>query len=134
MRSALPLRDDLPIVDSLDADGELISRRAQWTEAWKNWFTAVSRAILWNKSLAGTKTFDFGNIVAHSELSTTVNVIGARTELAPIVTVTPDVNTAGIVYKGVVTVDDTVTVYALNTTALAIDPPSTIFRVLVLQP
>jgi hypothetical protein len=121
-------------VEDTDADGNVVGTRAVWTQPWKNYFNALARAIVWNTSLAGTRTIDFGNIVAHSELSSTITVIGARTELAPIVTVTPDVNTAGIVYKGVVTADDTVTIYALNTTALAIDPPSTIFRVMVLQP
>lgn len=125
MRSALPLRDGLPV----DVDGA-----AQWPPTWQNYFNALARAIIWNISLAGTKTHDFGGINAHTEASTTVNVIGARTEDAPVVLVTPDINTAGIVYKGVVTADDTVTVYALNTTALSIDPAETIFRVVVLQP
>lgn len=134
MRTALPLRDDLPVTEDRDPEGTVLARRAVWPETWKNYFNAIARAIIWNKSLAGIGTFDFGNIGAHSELSTTVNVLGARTELAPIVTVTPDINTAGVVYKGVVTADDTVTIYALNTTAAGIDPAVTIFRVLVLQP
>jgi hypothetical protein len=51
----------------------------------------------------GTKTHDFGNIAAHTEASTTVTVVGARTMDTPIVIVTPSANTAGIHYKGVVT-------------------------------
>lgn len=134
MRSALPLRDGLPVTEEMNNDGLILSRTANWPETWKNYFNALARAIIWNKSLAGTKTHDFGSILAHTESSTTVTIEGARTDLAPIVTVTPSINTAGIVYKGVVTAIDTVTIYALNTTALAIDPAETVFRVLVLQP
>ena len=124
MNSALPTREDLPVA------GE----RAVWTTAWKNWFSAVMRALVWNLSLTGTKTHDFGSINAHTESSTTVTVTGARTDGTPTVTVTPSLNTAGISYKGVVTADNTVTIYALNTTGAGIDPASTVFRVLVLQP
>ncbi len=110
------------------------SPTARWTTSWKNWFNAIVRALVWNLSLTATKTHDFGSINAHTESSVTVTVTGARASGTPTVLVTPDVNTAGIHYKGVVTADDTVTLYALNTTALAIDPGSTTFRVLVLQP
>ncbi len=131
MNSALPTREDLPILMDQKTDRPLAAR---WTQTWKNWFNAVARALVWNLSLTATKTHDFGNIGAHTELSTTVTVTGARTDSTPSVTVTPSVNTAGIHYKGVVTGDDTVTLYALNTTAAGIDPASTTFRVLVLQP
>lgn len=131
MNSALPLRDDLPVMVD-PATGRPIA--ARWTERWANWFNALMRAVAWNLSLTATKTHDFGSIAAHTESSTTVTVAGARTTDTPLVIVTPSANTAGIHYKGVVTGDDTVTLYALNTTAAAIDPASTIFRVLVLQP
>lgn len=88
----------------------------------------------WNKALSATKTHDFGSINAHTEASTTITVTGARTTDTPTVLITPSANTAGITYKGVVTADDTVTLYALNTTAASIDPASTTFRALVLQP
>lgn len=114
--------------------GVVLARRAVWTQTWKNYFNALARAIVWNVSLAGTKTHDFGLIAAHTEASTTVTVTGARTDDEPIVIVAPSINTAGIVYKGVVTADNVVTLYALNTTAAGIDPASTTFRVLVLQP
>lgn len=116
--------DNLPVVGAI----------ATWTRPWLNFFNAIVRALVWNQSLTGTKTHDFGNILAHTEGSTTVTVTGARTTNTPTVLVTPSANTAGIVYKGVVTADDTVTLYALNTTALAIDPASTVFRVVVMQP
>lgn len=130
MRAAIPLRDELPVTD------ELINgvRTAAWTQPWANFFNAIVRALVWNLSLTATKTHDFGSINAHTELSTTVTVTGARTMDTPTVLVTPSANTAGIHYKGVVTGDDTVTLYALNTTALAIDPASTTFRIVVLQP
>lgn len=131
MNSAIPLREDLPI--NRDGAGEPVSSR--WTQTWSNWFNAVARALAaWNLSLTATKAHDFGNIAAHSEDSTTVTVTGARTDDTPVVLVTPSANTAGIHYKGVVTADNTVTLYALNTTAAGIDPASTTFRVVVLQP
>lgn len=131
MKSAVPLRDDLPIAN--DPAGVPIASR--WTKTWGNWFNAVMRALFaWNVSYTGTKTHDFGNINAHTESSTTVTVTGARADDVPTVMVTPSVNTAGIAYKGVVTADDVVTLYALNTTAAGIDPAETSFRVTVLQP
>lgn len=129
MKAALPLRDYLPI--QFDA-GVPVS--ARWTERWKAYFNAIARALVWNLSLTGTKTHDFGLIAAHTEASTTVTVSGARTYDTPTVLVAPSANTAGIHFKGVVTADDTVTLYALNTTAAGIDPASTTFRVVVLQP
>lgn len=131
MRSALPLRDNLLI--ARDGDGDPVG--IIWPASWDQWFNAVMRALFaWNVSLTATKTHDFGNINAHTEASTTVSVLKARTADTPTVLVGPSVNTAGIVYKGVVTADDTVTIYALNTTAAGIDPASTTFRVTVLQP
>lgn len=130
MKTAIPLRDELPVSD------EMVSgvRTAAWTQTWANFFNAIARALVWNLSLTATKTHDFGNINAHTEASTTVTVFGARTLDTPTVTVTPSANTAGMHYKGVVTADNTVTIYALNTTGVAIDPASTTFRVVVLQP
>lgn len=131
MNAALPLREDLPfLVDQ--GTGQPVA--AKWTERWKAYFNAIARALVWNLSLTGTKTHDFGNILAHTEASTTVTVTGARTTDTPSVIVTPSANTAGVHYKGVVTANDTVTLYALNTTAAAIDPASTTFRIVVLQP
>jgi hypothetical protein len=130
VKSAIPLRDDLVVrVDPVTSES-----RARWPQTWANWFNALMRALVWNLSLTATKTHDFANIAAHTELSTTVTVEGARTMDTPTVIVTPSLNTAGVHYKGVVTADDTVTIYALNTTAVGIDPASTTFRVLVLQP
>lgn len=131
MNAALPLREDLPVMVD-PATGQPVA--AKWTERWKSYWNAVARALVWNLSLTATKTHDFGNIAAHTEDSTTVTVTGARTTDTPTVVVSPSVNTAGMHYKGVVTANDTVTIYALNTTALAVNPASTTFRVLVLQP
>lgn len=130
MKSAIPLREDLPVSD----DPITGSSRAKWTQTWAAWFNGVARALVWNLSLTATKTHDFANIAAHTELSTTVTVTGARTMDTPTVLVTPSANTAGVHFKGVVTADNTVTLYALNTTAAGIDPSSTTFRVTVLQP
>ncbi len=125
MRQAIPARDPLTTEDG---------KPVKWPETWLGWFSAVLRALVWNISLTATKTHDFGNIAAHSEDSTTVTVTGARTDNPPTVLVTPLANTAGIIYKGVVTADNTVTIYALNATGAGVNPLSTTFRVVVLQP
>ena len=131
MKGALPLRDDLPVAEDPIAGGKF----ARWTQTWAAWFGSVAKCLFaWNVSLTGTKTHDFGSINAHTEASTTVTVTGARTDDTPTVLVGVSAQTAGIVYKGAVTADNTVTLYALNTTAAGIDPDSTVFRVTVLQP
>lgn len=130
MNGAIPTRDDLPVYTDT-ASGNMY---AKWSQTWQNWFNAVSRALVWNLSLSGTVVYDFGSIAAHTEASTTLPVRGVRALNTPTVLVTPSANTAGIVYKGIVTADDTVTIYALNTTAAPIDPASATFRVTVLQP
>ena len=132
MRSSLPLRDDLPIEPERPGSDRLLAR---WTTTWGNWFNAVQRALAgWSKSITGTKTHDFGSINGGAEGSTTVTVLGARTTDTPDVHVTPSANVAGIIFTGVVTADDTVTLYAKNFTSGAIDPASLTFRVTVLQP
>lgn len=130
MKAAIPLREDLPV--QVDQGGKI--QTARWTPRWGAWFNAVARALVWNLTLTATKTHDFGSISGHAEDSTTVTVTGSRSTDTPTVLVTPSVNTAGIVYKGVVTADDVVTIYALNTTASGVDPAETTFRVLVIQP
>jgi hypothetical protein len=80
MNSALPLREDLPVMVD-PATGQPIA--AKWTERWKAYFNAIARALVWNLSLTGTKTFDFGNIAAHTEASHDGLGDGARTTDTP---------------------------------------------------
>jgi hypothetical protein len=99
---------------------------------WSNWIEQVFLCLAgWKRSINATKTHDFGLIAAQSEASTTAAVDKARQGDA--VQVTPLAHTAGISYCGVVTAADTVTIYAQNFTAGAIDPASTTFRIIVLQ-
>lgn len=76
-------------------------------------------------------TIDFGVISGGGQGTGTISLKGARPGSAVIVT--PEVDTIGIIYTGVVTAADAVTIYAKNCTAAAIDPPSTNFRIIVLQ-
>lgn len=111
--------------------------RTIWPEgacppAWANWFQQLFNALAgWNKSLSKSADIDFGSIGAASEASSPITVTGARS--GSVVSVTPLANTAGIFYTGVVTSDDTVTLYAKNFTAGPINPASTTFRIIVLQ-
>jgi len=102
------------------------------TPAWANWFQQVFTALSgWSSSSKVSLDFNFGAIPAQSELSTTTTVAGARSGATVIVA--PLLNTAGIFYTGVVTADDTVTLYAKNFTAGVVNPASTTFRIIVLQ-
>lgn len=82
-------------------------------------------------AIKGSKTHDFGSIAAFAQSTTTQAVTGAGTN--DCVIVTPQTNTAGIVYWGYVSAADTVTIVAQNTTNAAVDPASTVFNILVLD-
>lgn len=104
----------------------------RWAPSWVLWFKQIFIALTgWNKSMTASANHDFGAIAAASQVSTTLTVTGARSGDA--VLVTPSADTAGIAVSGVVTADNTVTIYAKNYTAGAIDPASTTFRVIVFQ-
>ena len=135
MNSGLPIRENLPIEFEALPGLPRMPKYAKWSEPWTGWLQALVRCVAgWNTSMSATKVHDFGLIAAHTEASTTVTVAGASTSGTPTVIVTPSANTAGIALKGVVTAKDTVTIYALNTTAAGIDPASATYRVTVLQP
>lgn len=103
-----------------------------WPRAWVLWFKEVFIALSgWTKAMTASAAHNFGSIAALSQASTTITVTGARSGDA--VLVTPSADTAGIVFSGVVTANDVVTIYAKNYTAGAIDPASTTFRVIVFQ-
>lgn len=97
-----------------------------------NWLQQVWLCLSGLKrSINATKVFDFGSISAQSQSSTTAAVTKAAQGDAVIVT--PLVDTSGIIYSGVVTAADTVTIYAKNFTSGAINPASTTFRIVVIQ-
>lgn len=112
---------------------EVVGTEARWSRPWMQFFPRLLNAIGWSFALTNTKTHDFGSIGGASQASTTVTVTGARAAGFPTVLVTPSADTAGIIYTGVVTANDTVTIYAKNPSAGSIDPGSTTFRVTVLQ-
>lgn len=103
----------------------------RWSPSWRNWFQQVFACLSWNKSFSANAALDFPSVPAQSEMALTVSVIGARP--SDFATVCPSAHTAGIVYAAVVTAKDTVTVYAQNFTAGAIDPAPASFRVIVFQ-
>lgn len=103
----------------------------RWSPSWVNWFQQVFNCLSWKKSFSADATLNFPSVAALSEQSLTVSVIGAR--VGDFATVSTATHTAGLIYNAVVTANDTVTIYAQNYTAGAIDPASATYRVIVLQ-
>lgn len=118
-----PLSSMLPVVGD----------EAQWPSPWANWISALFACIAgWKKSYTGRLSKTWGLIAAASEDTATLTVAGARS--GDVVLVQPTAKTAGIVDNiGVVTANNTVTVYAQNTTAAGITPGAKVYRVLVFQ-
>ena len=104
----------------------------QWSGSWAAWFQNIFACLRWKQSFNYSFVVDFPNVLANVQSSAiTVTIPGVRS--GDSVQVTPLVDTAGIIYKGVVTANDTVSLYACNFTAGAINPASTTIRVVVLQ-
>ncbi len=106
---------------------------AMLSTSWSNWIHQIWLGLSgWKKTFNATKTYDFGAVSANATLTGgTVTIVGVRTGDG--VQVTPLAKTSGIIYDGVVTANDTVTLYANNITTGSINPASTIFRVIVFQ-
>jgi hypothetical protein len=103
-----------------------------WSPAWKDWFSQVVACLPFSRSYNYTFTIDFGNVLANTQsAATTVTIPGVKQ--GDSVHVTPLADTVGIIPKGVVTADDTVSVFVCNFTAGAINPASTVYRVVVIQ-
>jgi hypothetical protein len=101
------------------------------SSAWANWFNQVFACLGWVKAFNVSATLDFPSITALSQLSLTVTVKGARPGDG--VSVTPASDVAGVLFVGVVTGADTVTVYAKNYSVGAVNPASQDFRIIVIQ-
>lgn len=114
----------------IDTDPRTKSEGAVWPPVWGNWISAVWQALQgWTQTYTSSITFDFGNISAQSQATTTVTVTGARSGDAVLVRPTTAVN--GIILDGTVTAVDTVTIRAVNYSSGAIDPGSQSYRVIV---
>lgn len=102
------------------------------TPVWLEFFRTVFFSLFgWKRTFTATKNFDFGNIGANSQLSTTVAVLGARQGDAVLVTAKTQIN--GLDVYGVVTANDVATIVRTNYSAGAIDPAVDDFRVIVFQ-
>lgn len=102
-----------------------------WTPGWINWLQQVFQCLPWSQGISATATINFGAIAAQSQLPATVAV--PRVRAGGMVHVTPMSDVFGLVFTGVVTANDTVTVYAKNISAVAVDPASQVFRIIVLN-
>jgi hypothetical protein len=114
-----------PINESLTEPTGIPSRN------WLAWLLEVFACLPWKKASNTTATLNFPSIAAQSEQGLTVTIKGCRSGDAVIVT--PASNVAGVFFRGVVTADNVVTVYAKNFTGASIDPPSILYRIIVLQ-
>jgi hypothetical protein len=85
-------------------------------------------------SLVGTATVDLGSIGAGGVATFTITVTGARADQQQQVALgPPSAIEAGLVWCGVVSADDTVTVRVHNTTGSPIDPASATWGARVLR-
>jgi len=117
-----PLSSALPVA----------AERAAFTQPWANWLNAVFLSLFgWRKSYTGTLSKTWGLIGAGAEASQTVSILGAQT--GDSVHVQPATKTTGIIEVGVVTAVDTVTVYAMNTSAGGITPGAKLYRIVLWQ-
>lgn len=103
----------------------------RWSQSWANWFQQVTNCLRWKQTFNVTAIIDFPSIITQQQASDTVTVTGARSGDAVIVTPTNDVT--GLIFTGVVTAVDTVTVYAKNFSGIAVDATSQTFRIIVIQ-
>lgn len=102
------------------------------TPSWSEFFKSIFNALFgWKRSYTGLLTFNFGNIAAGGEETTTVAVIGARA--GDLVLVTSTSLVAGLGVDGMVMANDTVTVRRFNFSTGPVNPASDNFRVVVLQ-
>lgn len=117
--------------DVLDEEDRLGNQR--FTPAWLEFFRSVFFALFgWKRSFTAVKAaFDFGNIVAGGELTTTVAVAGARAGDAVIVTSKTKI--AGLGVDGFVLANDIATIRRFNFSTGAVDPAADDFRVIVFQ-
>jgi hypothetical protein len=111
----------------------LLDQNGRLSRGWSNWIEQIWLCLrAWKKSYTATEAIDFASVAANSQsAASTVTIVGVRHGDA--VTVTPLVQTTGIFYKAHVSANDTVSVYACNFTAGAVNPASTSFRIVVLQ-
>lgn len=96
-----------------------------------NGFIAGSGATI-TKVLTATATLNFPSISAASQADLTITVTGAATGDEVIMSL-PAAPAAGIVFNAFVSAADTVTIRASNITALAVDPASASYGVIVIN-
>lgn len=100
------------------------------SSGWSNWFTQVFLGIPWRVGLNGTATLDFPAIAAQSQQALTATLTGARVGDSAFVS---SADVSGVIFTAAVTGNDTVTIYAKNFTAGAINPAPQSFKITVLQ-
>ena len=100
------------------------------SSGWSNWFTQVFLGIPWKRGIVTDVTLDFPSVAAQSQQSLTATVTGARVGDFAMVS---GRDVSGVIFTIAVTANDTVTIYAKNFTAGAVNPASHSFKITVLQ-
>lgn len=101
------------------------------TKEWATWTANIARAVGSPvQSLCVVATLNFGNLAAGASADLTVTVEGVKlNDAQPIVDIGTGTFTAGLVFRGFVSADDTVTVRCTNASTGAIDPASAAYRI-----
>lgn len=105
---------------------------APLSPGWQNWFQqATDAAQGWVRSYTTQRPLDFPSVPAQQQR--TLDIAAAPVTPGAVVLVAPLVPVAGILFTGQVGTAGVLTIVASNITAGAIDPPSTDFRIIILQ-
>lgn len=121
-------------INAVTDRGDIIVSKDDLTGS--KWFLQFLKSVFaalfgWKRTYTATVNFNFGNIVAGGELTTTVAVPGARA--GDLVCVSSKLKVVGLGVDGLVLANDIVTVRRFNYSLGAIDPAADDFRVVVFQ-
>lgn len=119
-----------PNIPGLQAMVKFLRTTQEWAEWVSNMARATGQAV---EQLTVTAVLDFPLVAAGAAQDLTVTVTGVKAvDVAPIVKLgIPTGVTAGLVFHGWVSADNTVTVRCTNATAGGINPAAATFRVTV---
>lgn len=125
--SEVPLPTKNPMLPTVKVPPRFVRTNREWVQ----WVTNIARATgSPAQSISVVATLDFGNLAAGASADLTVTVEGVKAnDPQPIVDIGTGLFTAGLVFRGFVSADDTVTVRCTNASTGAIDPASAIYRV-----
>lgn len=98
---------------------------------WVNWARSIASAVGSPvQTISVVATLDFGNLAAGASEDLTVTLTGVKAnDPQPVVSIGTGSFTAGLVFRGFVSANDTVTVRCTNASTGAINPASASYRI-----